>query len=908
MTFGRKKIIYIWVFILGGFFSREFPQSLPFGRLSVQNGLSNSYVNCVLQDRTGFIWFGTDDGLNRFDGYEIKVYRNIPGDSSSISDNIIWTFFEDRSGFLWIGTKGGKLNKYDPYNDTFTHWDLDSNLTEKNITFITEDKNSLIWIGTYRHGIYRFNQSRNKFDHWLNTPDDRNVLSSNFILAILEDNFSNIWAATYAGMDKFNPVSLHKPFTQIFKDSPTHSKQFMGPIWYLGKSSFNKHSFWIGKLNGLSLFNPSTYEYSDIILPQNSGLQFANSVSSLVEEDYFGEKILWIGTYGGLVRHNLSSGKIERIIQSENTPMGLLSNTIHDLLIDKSGVIWIATDNGVNYYSPKSAKFNSQFSLSDAFNELQILQNKNIRAIARTNANIIWFGTERGLFGFDNITGNASISRNKQLQSLNIWSLSGGNSDKLWIGTYGQGLKEYNIKTDLLKSWSVENPAFNPSAYNYVKSILMDNRGMLWIGFWGGGLARLNPENKNIEHWRNETDSPASLSFNDIWAIVQDSKGRIWIGTNGGGLNLFNDTVQNSFIHFKNIKNDKSTLSSNNIYTICESIAGNKPNDQTILWIGTANGLNKFTIKNVPGQQDYSKLDVGITYYTVADGLHDNSVESILEDDNGNLWIGTSSGISFFNIEKEEFTNFGLADGLNGSSFNSNATIKSKESILLFGSITGLNYCDPERTRQSAYTPPVVITDFQIFNQPADPIANSSHQKSIIYTSEIILNYNQNDFSFQFASLDYNAPEMNQYAYRMEGFDEDWIYSGKRRFVTYTNLDPGNYTFLVKATNSDGLWNEQPAKIFLVINPPFWATWWAYTFYFISLMGVLYFIRHTELKRRKRKEEERLRREREEARLRETELKAKNIEQEKEIEKQKIRNRIAQDLHDEIGSNLSSIS
>ncbi len=897
-------IIFIAILISSGY---SYAQNIQFGKITVEDGLSNSYVNCLIQDRTGFIWFGTDDGLNRYDGYEIKVYRNNPDDSSSISDNIIWTLFEDRSGFLWIGTKGGKLNRYDPFNDTFTHWDLDSDQTEKNITFITEDSDSLIWIGTYRHGIYRFNQFQNKFDHWQNTPDDRNVLSSNFILSILEDDYSNIWIATYNGLDKFNPDSLQRPFTQIFKDSQSQSNLFKGPIWYLGKSTFNNNSLWIGKLDGLVKFNPANLEYSQIRLPVNTELQFSNSVSSVVEEDFFGEKILWIGTYGGLVRHNLTSGTNERIVQSEINPSGLLSSTIHDLIIDKSGVIWIATDNGVNYYSPKRSKFNFQFSLTDSFAELQNLQNKNIRAIARIK-DLLWFGTEKGLFGFDNGTGNAFISQNKELQSLNIWSLFGGNSDNLWIGTYGQGLKELDIKTNWLKSWDVENPAFNPSAYNYVKTILLDDSGTLWIGFWGGGLARLNPSNKNIVHWRNETDNPSSLSFNDVWAIFQDSKGRIWIGTNGGGLNLFNSSVQNTFIHFKNIKNDELSLSSNNIYTICESITGNKLKDQTILWIGTANGLNKFTIKNVPESQNDSELNVEISYYTVDDGLHDNSVESILEDENGNLWIGTSSGISFFNVEDETFTNFGLADGLNGSSFNSSASVKTKENMLLFGSITGLNYCDPERTQQSTYSPPVVITDFQIFNQPVNSLNKSTFKQSIVFTKKIFLSYNQNDFSFEFTSLDYNAPELNLYAYMLEGFDEEWIISGNRRFVTYTNLDPGEYIFRVKATNSDGLWNEDGTMVAIIINPPFWATWWAYTFYFISLIGVLYFIRYTELKRRKRKEEEKLRREREEARLREAELKAINVDQEKEIEKQKIRNRIAQDLHDEIGSNLSSIS
>jgi signal transduction histidine kinase/sugar lactone lactonase YvrE len=503
---------------------------------------------------------------------------------------------------------------------------------------------------------------------------------------------------------------------------------------------------------------------------------------------------------------------------------------------------------------------------------------------------------------------NSQLTQRPELQSLNIWSLFSGNSDNLWMGTYGQGLKELNLKTNEIKSWKVENPEFDASPYYYAKSILQDDTGLIWIGFWGGGLARVNPLNKKIDYWRQETDNPEGLSYNDVWTIYQDRKGRTWIGTNGGGLNLFDKEKQNKFYKWKANSSIKQSLSSNNIYTICESITRNSLDDQTILWIGSANGLNKFKIKNDRGNHQASELDVEISYYTVNDGLPDNSVESILEDKDGNLWIGTSTGLSFFNVKKETFTNYGSADGLTGGPFNSSAAFKTKDGIFLFGVTTGLNFFDPEKISHSNYSPPIVITNFQIFNQPASLGNESPLKQSIFYTEEIILNYNQNDFSFQYASLDYNAPENNQYAYKMGGFDKEWIYSGTRRFVTYTNLDPGEYVFNVKATNSDGIWNEEGTSLAIIINPPFWRTWWAYSSYAIILLSLLGLIRSAEIKRQEKREEERLRRERETALLREAKLKAITIEQEKELEKQKIRNRIAQDLHDEIGSNLSSIS
>jgi signal transduction histidine kinase/ligand-binding sensor domain-containing protein len=877
-------------------------QNIPFGHFSVQEGLSNSVVNCLLQDRTGFIWFGTDDGLNRFDGYEVKVYRNDPNDNSSISENIIWALAEDQSGNLWIGTKSGGLNKYDPLTNKFLHWEIDSaSVEEVNITYIYEDSKNNIWIGTYRNGLYRFNPSQNKFEHWQNSSNNPDVLSNNYITSVVEDSRSNIWIATYAGLDKFIPEEINKPFKRITSD-------FKYPIWYLTESTFIENTIWMGTFSGLFNFDPVNESFSKIILPESSGLKFGNSVSSIAEEYYLGEKILWVGTYGGLVQINLSTGLEKRFLQTKKSNPEIVSNQIHDLIIDRSGVVWIATENGLNFYSQKLSKFNLVASAMQLSEILQQLSGKNVRAVTQTTDESLWFGTSTGLFGVKNTAKDFTIIQNSEFMSLNVWSLFKGSSANLWIGTYGQGLKELNLKTNELKSRNVRIPDFNSPGLDYVKTIFEADDGMIWIGFWGGGLARLNPLTSNLKHWHNETDNPFSLSYNDVWTVFEDRKGRIWVGTNGGGLNLFNEETEGNFYCWNTKGKNNQRLISNSIYTIYESAPTNSLDDKTILWLGTANGLHKFVVNNDSGSSDGSKLDVEVKHYTVESGLPDNAIESILEDENGNLWIGTSTGISFFNASEEHFTNFTVADGLSGSTFNSSAAFKTAEGIMLFGCTSGLNYFDPDKIKQSTYSPPVVLTDFQIFNQPAGSKNLSSLNSAIFNSKEVTLSYNQNDFSFEFTSLDYNAPEENEYAYYLEGFDEEWIYSGKRRFVTYTNLDPGEYVFQVKATNSDGLWNEQPAKIFIVINPPFWATWWAYTIYAIAFIGGLYLIRATEIKRRKKKEDERLRRQKEEAQLREAELKAKNIEQEKEIEKQKIRNRIAQDLHDEIGSNLSSIS
>ncbi|MCU0415357.1 MAG: hypothetical protein MUE91_13315, partial [Ignavibacteriaceae bacterium] len=439
-----KYFLFSWIFLLSAVCSREYTQSIPFGHFSVQQGLSNSFVNCLIQDRTGFVWFGTDDGLNRFDGYEVKVFRSNPNDKSSISENIIWALWEDNSGNLWIGTKSGGLNKYDPLTNKFEHWELDPASSEEiNITYIYEDSRKNIWIGTYRNGLYKFIPSQNKFEHWQNTLDNPKLLSDNFITSVIEDHNSNIWIATYAGLDKFIPQETNRPFKKVIPD-------FKSPIWYLAKSSFIENTIWMGTLTGLYNFNPMKEEISQINLPEKDALQFGNSVSSVAEEYYLDEKILWVGTFGGLVQINLTTGFESRYLQTKKSDSELLSNQIQDLIIDKSGVLWVATENGLNFHSQKRIKFNSLTATKHLSEIIPHLSGKNVRAVAQTADESIWFGTDVGLFDLKNETGNSFFTQNSELRSLNIWSLFSGSSNRLLIGTYGQGLKEFNLKTNQL--------------------------------------------------------------------------------------------------------------------------------------------------------------------------------------------------------------------------------------------------------------------------------------------------------------------------------------------------------------------------------------------------------------------------------------------------------------------------
>jgi len=854
----NKQVIIIFFPLLLFFFSSVIlPQKNNlFGHLSVENGLSNNTVNCVLQDHLGFLWFGTIDGLNRFDGYDIKVFRNDPEDNHSLSDNSVWSLYEDRMGFLWIGTNNGALNRYDPAADKFEYWNDKSNdLKENRITRIYEDKDGYLWVGTYKNGLYRFKSSTNPEnpEHWYPEEGNPYSLSNYWITSIHQDISGDLWIGTYNGLNKFNPNSPDKPFIRFYSKANDYSTLSDNLIWNITPSEFEPEIVWLSTVNGLTRYNSVTKVFERIKVPDNTSLPWAKSTSSIAEQKTGNEKILWVGTYGGLLRINLLSGKYERIVKEDNSPDGIVSNKIDILFKDDSNVLWIATENGLNFISNKSRKFNNLQSSLIKKDDADKLKNKNIKAITQTSDGIVWIGTEEGLFKLKDLNENFTISSHQQTLKTDIWSLCDGNSNDLLIGTYGQGIMQLDIKTGRVRSLDVKNPVTQSLPYNFVKTIIKDSKGKYWFGFWGAGLARYDPLKNEFKFWQNESNNNQSLSYNDVWVIFEDYKNRIWIGTNGGGLNLFSNTGNDKFYCFSK-DTQPARLSNNDIFTICESTKGkfkSSPNENsdkkvTTLWIGTANGLNKLTISgNKPGNNAVSNFPdykAEIVYYTVKDGLPDNVIKSILEDEKGNLWIGTNTGISVFDIENNIFTNYTISDGLNRSEFNPNSAIRLSNGLMLFGGSRGLNVFRPDEIKQSEYSPPVLITGFQIFNQDIETGSESSLKTNIALTKEIILSYDQNVFSFQFSSLDYNSPQSNRYAYRMEGFDKDWVYSGSRRFVTYTNLEPGTYTFKVKATNSDGVWSKNEASLSVIITPPWWKTGWAYTSYFflivVALLGI----------------------------------------------------------------------
>ncbi|MDP2364282.1 MAG: two-component regulator propeller domain-containing protein, partial [Ignavibacteria bacterium] len=491
-------LLLMTLFLCAGVYS----QSITFGRFTTANGLSNNTVNDVLQDQTGFIWFATDDGLNRFDGYEFKVFRHNPENENSLPDNSVWALMEDSKGKIWIGTKSGWLNCYDPVLDKFKKWKLKSDITEENsINCILEDSRNKIWIGTYRGGLYRFDPATGKTENWFNKPDDNKSLSNNYVSSILEDNTGNIWVSTYYGLNVLNPAYLQNEFVRFFNQPGNTNSISDNLVWNLSRVASDSNLIWIGTANGLTSYKTDTKVFSQIRIQNPDNLQFGNSSSSVIEEKVNNDKILWINSYAGLIRLDINHGKISRFTSDQNNPNSLLSDQINAIIKDRSNVLWIATNEGVSYFSSKTTKFNN--SLNDHYrylNDGKIFK-KNIRAISKTADGRLWFGTDQGLFYTYHTNNNISINKLPGSDKINIWSLTPGGLNELWIGTYGQGLFKLDTKSDALKEIRINDKSIRSQAVNFNKYVYSDHNNNLWIGFWGIGLGCLNESDGSFDYW-----------------------------------------------------------------------------------------------------------------------------------------------------------------------------------------------------------------------------------------------------------------------------------------------------------------------------------------------------------------------------------------------------------------------
>ncbi len=824
--FRRALSPLTWCMLIFGILPAEaYSQSegaRKFSQLTTADGLSQSAVNAILKDKYGFMWFGTQDGLNKYDGHNFTVYRNNPKNPTSIPDNQIKCIFEDQRANLWIGTLGGGLCIYNRSRDIFMHLEdlgIHSDLTiNPAILSIYEDRESRLWVGTF-HGLLLIDRKKKTIRQFQSDPADPSSLSNSTIQAIFEDAAGYLWVGTSKGLDLFNQKDgTFTRFLHDDKDPHSISSDLVKAI-----SEDNRGRLWVGTdgggLNVLNRVQREFFCYKWNAAGKN-GIS-GNVVTTICRGD---SGRLWVGTEDALDLLDPDAGTFTSYKKTLIGQGSLNNNTILSLREDNNGILWVGTSaGGVNKYDRNLFSFDCYRNTSDPFS----LSPGMVTSFAEDKNGDSWIGTDGGgLNQWQRRTnrfihhlpapGNSNAIEGSAILSL----LIDRKGDYLWVGTYGNGLNRLDLKTGIFRHYrqGTGGHDLNNAA---IYALLEDRQGKIWMGTNGGGVDILDPSDGTIIKHRH-TDDRDSLSNDYIRCLHEDRQGRIWIGTYSGGISVY-DPVSQKFTLYDKVNNN---LSNQVVFSICEDSQGN-------IWVGTmGGGLDWWD----PATKRFSAINE-------ENGLSNNIVNSIIEDRAGYLWLSTNKGISRFNPVNRTFRNYGIYNGLQDLEFTVGSGYRTDNGRIFFGGVNGFNVFDPGIVQENKIPPVSRFTGFLLFNKLVKVgDKNSPLKENIDDSKEITLSYDQSDFTIEYAALSYTVPSENKYAYTLEGFDKGWNFVGGERRATYTNLVPGSYLFKVKAANNDGVWNPNETILKINITPPFWKTWWAYLLYSILVILILYVI------------------------------------------------------------------
>jgi ligand-binding sensor domain-containing protein/signal transduction histidine kinase len=785
-------------------------QPVKFEHINADLGLSQSNVRCIFQDSRGFMWFGTRDGLNKYDGYKFTVYKYDAANSTSLSHNTIQDIAEDADGSLWVATWGGGLNRFNWKKEKFTRYIYNSQdssgISNDRINKLLRDSEGNLWIATESGGLNLYDKKTNTFIYYRHDEVEPGSIADNRVKDIVEDSDHNLWIATASGLDFFDKKT--KEFRHFRNDPADKNSLSTDNVVKLFIDS--KGRLWVGtRGEGLDLFDRQQESFIHFRYnPGENNILFSNVINALYEDD---DGNLWVGTEnGGLSIFDPQSNKFDNYLQDDADRASLNNNSIWSIYRDAKGNMWVGTFSaGINFVNRDASKFTHYRHTSSPLS----LSNNSVLSILEDADGRLWLGTDGG--GLNLYDDNKKAFTHYRHNPSDTNSLSGNYvldifedyEKNLWIGTWADGLTVFNRKKNTYRRFKYD--PLNPKGLSSpnIWTIFEDSDKNMWLGTYSSGISRYDRANDNFIHYRSDVSDPGSLANNTINLIFEDSKKNLWIGTNGSGLELLNKKT-NKFSHFLHDKN-RNSISNNDVFCMAEDQEGN-------LWLGTHLGLNKMDRNG------------HFTSYFINDGLPSNTIMGILIDKNGILWISTFNGISKFNPKTKSFTNFGVNDGLQSREFKMSSCYRSRSGKMYFGGVNGFNEFIPETLREKKYDPPLVFTDFQVFNRqvPISEDKKSVLQQSITNTKELTLPYSHSVISFEFASLNYTVEDKKQYSYILEGFDADWNYVGKRHTATYTNLNPGDYVFKVRNLNNEGQWSLNIASIRLTITPPFWMTWW----------------------------------------------------------------------------------
>ncbi|WP_456462526.1 hybrid sensor histidine kinase/response regulator transcription factor [Reichenbachiella sp.] len=787
---------------------------LKFKHYGLDHGLSQVTAICLLEDQQGYIWVGTQDGLNRFNGYNFKAFRSDPEKPNSISDGHVNCIIEDSSGRIIIGTRNG-LNLYDAKKEIFEvvlkDPEQSNSLSDNHVTALLEDSRKRIWIGT-KDGLNLMNPQDLTFEDLEKNSSSATALSDNYITSLLEDKKGNLWIGTKKGLNSIGIENgtivsfLHDPSDIFSLSSDEITKVFQD----------SQQQIWVGTREGLNQLDPINNKFSRFLHdPFDAQSISDNHILNIYQDS---NDRLWISTAnGGLNLLNAGNDAFVGYQHNKDDPKSLSNNTVWSILEDHSKNLWVGVSNrGLNFHDPRSRNFaHYRYNPGSKIS----LQDNAVRSILLDDKDQLWVGSFTGLTVIDR-KNNASrryrhIPGDSYSLSANyVISLSQDYKNRLWIGT-GSGLNLYQpdddrfIRFDGNDEVSLENIE--------IESILQDRQHQMWIGTNKKGVFRIDLDEDKINRYDIQSDKTSS-NQSRVACLVQDSKNRIWLGS-AVGLFLFNSQAG----VFELVESD--VLVRNEVTNITEDPKGR-------IWIGSKSGFHLFDPKTK-----------ALKTYHEKDGLSNAFIYGALADDTGNLWLSTNKGLNKFNPDRGTFVTYDQSDGLQSDEFNGKAYHKDRYGFMYFGGVNGLSIFHPDSVEENTDLPHVVLTDFLLFNQSVQVNDSSVLKQSLNYQEEIVLDYSQDMFAFEFAALNYKQPEKNQFAYKLEPFNEDWIYTDyKDRKAVYTRVPAGSYTFSVKASNDDGYWNEQGQSIKLTILPPWWKTWWAISLYVMMSFVIIFFI------------------------------------------------------------------
>ncbi len=798
----NKHYIVFFLFLLG-FYSlgtvQFYGQEYKINRIPET---SNTVIYSIIQDREGAVWFSGELGIIKHNVYHLSFYQHDPF-TNSLSNNDVGCLYAGRDGTIWAATWGGGVNRFDPQTGIFSHLKHHpgetNSISDNRVQNIYEDRTGMMWFGTYAGGLNRYNPMTGEFIRFYHQPSNSNSLSHNRIWCVTEDSSGALWIATDGGLDRLD--KNRRFFTHFYHDPKNEKSIASNQIqWvYIDRDQV----LWIATKNGLNRFDVQTNSFKRYQHQPGNSNSLSSNVTYSILEDHSG--YLWVGTNGGgLNRLEKKTGRILRLYHEPKNTNSLSNNDIRSVFEDQSGVLWIGTrGGGVNTIDLKPKKF---YHVQHDLQNPKSLSHNTVTSFTADRDGQLWIGTDGGgvnLYSFKDNSNTIILNQPKKKGTIShnrIRTVFSDRNGRIWIGTYGGGLNQYRPESRDFISYVHKEGTGQGLSNDRVHVICEDHQGLLWIGT-DEGLNRFNPVTGEFKVYLNSPMDSNSLSHNSVVSLYHDRSGILWIGTWGGGLNRF-DSGTGIFTRYMHQPGNDRSISNNEIFCIYED-------QNRRMWIGTRGGLNRM-----------DRTTHTFRSYTTDHGLPINEVWGILEDANNHLWISTTNGLSRFQPASEIFRNYDMDDGLQGRQFKQGAYYKDHTGRMFFGGVNGYNWFYSDSIHDNTYIPPLSVNTFLLMGQPR------SLSLREISESGIRLKHDQNSFSIDFAAMDYTNPPKNQYAYKLEGFNERWVYSGVRHYASYTNLDPGEYVFIAKGSNSDGIWNENGLHIKIQIVPPFWSSWW----------------------------------------------------------------------------------